>query len=378
MRVYVSSTFCDLREHRAETIAALRRAGYEVHAMEDYAASDRTPVDHCLRDVASCNAFVGIYAWRYGYIPPGHDLSITELEYRHAVKKKLPIFAFLLDEKHPWPAEYVDPGEKGKRPIDRLRRELQELKVVRFFTSPLGLAADCLASLMMYEAMIERMRRWRRLGAASLLALACLAAVATAWAFRGRTVPPLALYWSGFVQQERESGWESRPFQPGAEVRDGDQFRLVVSPTADCYLCVVNVDSAGEVTVLRVGEGKSEAKRCLANRQYTIPDSGKWFTVRGRPGRELLYLVASYDPLDDVAARLTGPRPVEEEISRLLAEPVGEVRTRGGQMVTRAIAIEPDRRRATTELRDGTVASSVMEQTAGMLHVVKVIPFTHK
>ncbi len=52
--------------------------------MEDYVASDQRPVDDCLKDVAKSDIYVGIIAWRYGYIPPiEHDnpnqLSITEL-----------------------------------------------------------------------------------------------------------------------------------------------------------------------------------------------------------------------------------------------------------------------------------------------------------
>jgi hypothetical protein len=38
-------------------------------AMEDYVAADDRPVDRCLADVAACTVYVGIIAWRYGYVP---------------------------------------------------------------------------------------------------------------------------------------------------------------------------------------------------------------------------------------------------------------------------------------------------------------------
>ena len=92
-RIYVSSTFSDLQDQREAVYRALRRLGHDVVAMEDYVASDQRPLDRCLDDVASSDVYIGIVAWRYGYVPPTGNpdrLSITELEYRHAVRLNIP------------------------------------------------------------------------------------------------------------------------------------------------------------------------------------------------------------------------------------------------------------------------------------------------
>ena len=52
--------------------------------MEDYVAADNRPVDKCLADVPRVDIYVGIFAFRYGYIPPkSHgnpdNLSITRV-----------------------------------------------------------------------------------------------------------------------------------------------------------------------------------------------------------------------------------------------------------------------------------------------------------
>lgn len=60
--------------------------GHEDIAMEYFVAEDKRPLDKCLEAVASSDLYVGIFAWRYGYRPPGYDRSITELEYRKAVE----------------------------------------------------------------------------------------------------------------------------------------------------------------------------------------------------------------------------------------------------------------------------------------------------
>ncbi len=38
-------------------------------AMEDYVATDQRPTEKCLADVAASDLYIGIFAWRYGYIP---------------------------------------------------------------------------------------------------------------------------------------------------------------------------------------------------------------------------------------------------------------------------------------------------------------------
>src|SRR3954447_24316834 len=122
MRIFVSSTFEDLREHRAAAIrVVLRQLGHEVLAMEDLVALSAAPLTKVLEMVDRSEAYVGIFAWRYGYIPrPGTEgtlavqppdvdgatygeTSITHYEYLRAVQRKLPVMAVLLDEQFAWP-----------------------------------------------------------------------------------------------------------------------------------------------------------------------------------------------------------------------------------------------------------------------------------
>ncbi|MDZ7292298.1 MAG: DUF4062 domain-containing protein [candidate division KSB1 bacterium] len=86
-KVYVSSTYLDLQDYRRQVSSVIRRMGHEDVAMEYYVAEDQRPVDRCLSDVAACDLFVAIYAWRYGWTPSENNpeqLSITEMEYRQA------------------------------------------------------------------------------------------------------------------------------------------------------------------------------------------------------------------------------------------------------------------------------------------------------
>lgn len=131
-RVYVSSTYTDLVQARSSVSRALRDAGCEVVAMEDYAATGRPPLDKCLADVRSSDIYVGIVAWRYGFVPPGEKHSITEAEYREAVRLNIPCLLFLLDEDAMWPRKLID---RDEGPIEALRDDMTKRYLVKFFES---------------------------------------------------------------------------------------------------------------------------------------------------------------------------------------------------------------------------------------------------
>ena len=103
METFLSSTFSDLREHRRSAADALDRLGHRVLRMETFGARPDEPTNACLSEVERCDTFIGVYARRYGYIPLGSRISITEQEFNHARSKSKPIFAFFVDPNYPWP-----------------------------------------------------------------------------------------------------------------------------------------------------------------------------------------------------------------------------------------------------------------------------------
>ncbi len=152
-KVYVSSTYTDLEEHRKKVSLLLRRMGHEDMAMEYYVAQDERPANKCLADIASCDLYVGIFAWRYGYIPKEDNpqgYSITELEYREAIKTNKPCLIFLLSEVAPWPRKFVD---KDASSIEKLREELSN----NHSTGPHFSTPDELGRLLA-EAMVKWMQ----------------------------------------------------------------------------------------------------------------------------------------------------------------------------------------------------------------------------
>jgi hypothetical protein len=84
MKVFISSTYKDLIDYRTAAIRAVEGTNYQASKMEVFGARPDEPFDACLKEVEQSELFIGIYALRYGFIPEGADISITEMEYVHA------------------------------------------------------------------------------------------------------------------------------------------------------------------------------------------------------------------------------------------------------------------------------------------------------
>lgn len=105
--VMVSSTSKDLPAHREQADRAIRRAGMHPIVREDLTASLGNALDVSLALVEEAEVYVGVFGHRYGYCPDDprnpDKRSITELEYRHALKLGMPILIFVMHDDHPGP-----------------------------------------------------------------------------------------------------------------------------------------------------------------------------------------------------------------------------------------------------------------------------------
>ena len=150
MRVYLSSTYIDLKRHRAELGHYLRKSGYEVVMMEEYVARDQLVEFACKGDVTDCDVYIGIFAWRYGYVPSDanpEQLSVTEMEYTAAGKKPMTRLTFLLEETARWPKQLKDVDLTR---ISGLRLQLKK-HCSGYFATAAQLTAEVQSALRVYE-----------------------------------------------------------------------------------------------------------------------------------------------------------------------------------------------------------------------------------
>jgi hypothetical protein len=142
-RIYVSSTFKDLEQERGKARDAILELEHLPRCMENYTAGEERPIESCLRDVRTCEGYVGLFAWRYGFVHPQESKSITHLEYEEAGRHGIPRMIFLLRDGADWPQERRDNDPR----IEKLRAELQLDRSCRFFATPDELRAEVNATV---------------------------------------------------------------------------------------------------------------------------------------------------------------------------------------------------------------------------------------
>lgn len=128
----VSSTVRDLPQHRERARAACLDLGCFPNMMEHHSVLDANAVQKSLQMVDEADIYVGVFGFRYGYIPPGHTKSITQLEYERAVAREIPRLIFLMHEDHAITVGDVETGDGAPR-IRSLRAHLETERVVSYF-----------------------------------------------------------------------------------------------------------------------------------------------------------------------------------------------------------------------------------------------------
>src|SRR5215470_8028440 len=108
LKAFVSSTYEDLKDHRAYVIKMLRKAGIFVDPMEDWTADSDEPRKFSQDRLAGCDICVLLVALRRGYVPKGETRSITQLEYQAALDDGIDVLVYLLNEDAPWPHRFVE------------------------------------------------------------------------------------------------------------------------------------------------------------------------------------------------------------------------------------------------------------------------------
>lgn len=113
LQVFVSSTYTDLIEERQAAVEAILDAGHIPAGMELFKAGNESQLKTIYKWIDESDVYMLILGGRYGSIESKSGLSYTELEYRYALSKNMPVFAIVLDESF----LYAKAASKGKDTI---------------------------------------------------------------------------------------------------------------------------------------------------------------------------------------------------------------------------------------------------------------------
>jgi hypothetical protein len=146
-RIYISSTYKDLIEERSVVQEAILQCDHHPVGMESDVASEQRPIEVCLERLRQCQIYIGIIAWRYGFIEPRYGKSMTELEYDTAGEAGLPCLMFLARPGAPWNPDWVERTPE----FNRFRQRVEQTQYRREFGHPDELRAEVIAALRTFE-----------------------------------------------------------------------------------------------------------------------------------------------------------------------------------------------------------------------------------
>ena len=152
MRIFVSSTFVDLRAERDAAAEALRRAQLVPWGMELFVSEPSSPLDVCLEQLRLSDAVVLIIGFKAGsIIPESPGLTYTGAEFQLAQQLGRPVFAFFKTQGGVPLNKEVD-GPKIKA-LDDFRSAVTSAKITpAYFDTPDRLEVELLLAMEKWNA----------------------------------------------------------------------------------------------------------------------------------------------------------------------------------------------------------------------------------
>jgi hypothetical protein len=144
-QIFVSSTYEDLREEREQVVKAILEMGHIPVGMEMFSAADEEQWKIIARQIEECDYYVVIIAHRYGSLDDA--ISFTEKEYDYAIRYKVPVFGFIIDETASWPANRIYGESDKKEALEQFKEKIKR-KVVNFWKSAEDLHGKVAIALM--------------------------------------------------------------------------------------------------------------------------------------------------------------------------------------------------------------------------------------
>jgi hypothetical protein len=139
-QVFVSSTYTDLVDERAEVMQALLELDCMPAGMELFPAANDAQWEWIKRVIDGSDYYVVVVGGRYGSVSNTTGQSYTEMEYRYALEAGKPVVAFLHESPDRIEAGKTETTVAGRRKLAHFR-QLLEQRLCKYWSSPPDLGA---------------------------------------------------------------------------------------------------------------------------------------------------------------------------------------------------------------------------------------------
>jgi hypothetical protein len=116
--------------------------------------------------------------------------------------------------------------------------------------------------------------------------------------------PNVNLEWAFAVLSTSTTGESLIAINRDTTLHSGDQIKMMVRLTSDCFVYVIHEGSSGEISLKFPYDLKQFTTDYKVARNYYIPKGREWFKLDKNTGRETIYVLASAQRLLDLEAIL--------------------------------------------------------------------------
>lgn len=97
LKIFISSTMTDLQAERQAVEQAIAELRLEAVRAETIGSQPVSSRQACLEMARQCDIYLGIYGARYGWVPPGDQVSVTKMELQEAREQGKDILVYVKD-----------------------------------------------------------------------------------------------------------------------------------------------------------------------------------------------------------------------------------------------------------------------------------------
>ena len=163
--VFIGSTSKDLKDYRQAAMDICLKYDLQPVAMEHFEAMGKGATEGSLIQLKRCDVYVGIFAYRYGYIEDTNDRrSVTEIEFDTAGEMEIERLCFLLDASHAWRPEYIEMNKATE--LKAFKDKVNATVIREEFTTVADFSAKLTHALISWK---ERNQVGRRGGLSAML-----------------------------------------------------------------------------------------------------------------------------------------------------------------------------------------------------------------
>ncbi len=144
-QVFISSTYEDLKEERAQVIKSVLEMGHMPVGMEMFSAADEEQWKIIARQIDETDYYILIVGNRYGSVTGG--VSFTEKEFDYAISKGIPVLGFIVDPSVEPLARHVDKEEEKAAALAKFKMKVKQ-RPIGFWKTPDDLHGKVSIALM--------------------------------------------------------------------------------------------------------------------------------------------------------------------------------------------------------------------------------------